>query len=329
MCKLSIIVPVYQAENYLEDCLDSILHQSYTNFELILVDDGSTDLSPDICDNYAKHDSRVRVIHQKNGGQAHARNVGIELATGQYVGFVDNDDVVLDSLFKVLVNNSLKVDADISAVSFVQVDEDGDKEHVKHTHNKYIYLNNDGVKEILQRDKLDIYVWTKIYKKEFLDVNEIRFESGRSDEDILFNFKAFSLSKTSIFQDTPLYIYRHRTLSTSRSYKENYVNDYLKNTWYRVNKIEKYTESNYPQLIYLAKRQKIIYCLQMLSAIFRSSEIDCKKYYFEIMAFLKSNKWQVVKEKKYLGMRYIGIILLLFSPNNLYFIYRRWKDAFE
>ena len=325
---LSIIVPVYQAENYLKDCLDSILKQTYTDFELILVDDGSTDSSPEICDSYAILDSRVRVIHQNNGGQAYARNVGLEHAKGQYVGFVDNDDVVLDNLFNVLVDNSQKVDADISAVSYIRIDEDGNKEHVKHTHNEYIYFNYDGVKEILERDKLDIYVWTKIYKKEFLDVNNIRFESGRSDEDILFNFKAFTLSKISIFQDTPLYIYRYRMFSTSGSFKEKFVKDYLKNTWYRVNKIEKYTEINYPQLMYLAKRQKIIYCLQMLSAVFRSSEIDLKKYYFEIMTFLKSNKCQIIKEKKYWGMRYVGIILLLFSPNNFYFYYRRWKDAF-
>ena len=329
MCKLTVIVPVFQAEKYLEDCLDSILHQTYMNFELILVDDGSTDSSPNICDNYARLDSRVRVIHQKNGGQAHARNVGIELATGRYVGFVDNDDIVLDGLFKVLIDNSQKVDADISAVSFIQIDEEGNKEHNNHTQNQYVYLNKEGVKKILQRDKLDIYVWTKIYKKEFLDVNEIRFESGKSDEDILFNFKAYALSRISIFQDTPLYIYKHRTLSTSRFFKERFVIDYLKNTWYRVTKIEKYTEINYPQLIYLAKRQKIIYCLQMLSAIFRSSEIDCSICYLEIMAFLKANKYQIIKEKKYWGMRYIGIILLLFSPNNLYFTYRRWKDSIE
>jgi glycosyltransferase involved in cell wall biosynthesis len=112
--EISIIVPVYNVEKYLEKCLKSILHQIFSDFELILIDDGSTDSSGRICDEYLKRDSRIKVFHKENGGLSSARNYGIEKSTGKYIGFVDSDDYIAKDMYEVLYNNLQRENADVS-----------------------------------------------------------------------------------------------------------------------------------------------------------------------------------------------------------------------
>ena len=116
--KVSIIVPIYKVEKYLNRCIDSILNQTYKNIEVILVDDGSPDRCGAICDNYSKIDKRIKVIHKKNEGLAEARNAGIKIATGEYISFVDSDDFINKNMYKVLYENAIKYDADISMCQF-------------------------------------------------------------------------------------------------------------------------------------------------------------------------------------------------------------------
>ena len=324
---LSIIIPVYQAESYLESCIDSVLRQSFKDFELILINDGSTDGSGSICDFYQQKDKKVRVFHQDNRGQSAARNKGIDHSSGRYIGFVDNDDILSPSMFEILIRNMEEVEADISACSFIQKNEVGEEQHNIHDFKKYTLSNIEGMKALLSRDKLDIYVWTKIYDKIFLDQNSIRFEEGKNDEDMLFNYKAFTFSKKSVFEDNPLYLYNHRDHSASRLFPKKCLIKYLSGTLYRVNKIEIETEKNFPSLHYLAIRQKIIYSIQMISNIADSPTLnETAIYYEEIMHFLKHNKKEVFRNKKEIGLRYIGILMLLIMPDNLYIEYKRCKN---
>ena len=115
MCQpvISVIIPVYNAEKYISYCVDSVLKQSYKELELILVDDGSTDSSPELCDNYAERDNRVHVVHKRNGGVSQARNVGIEHATGEYIMFVDNDDILSHNALKTYASMVTKYGVDI------------------------------------------------------------------------------------------------------------------------------------------------------------------------------------------------------------------------
>ena len=106
--KISVIVPVYNVENYLRRCVDSIINQTYKNLEIILVDDGSPDNCPVICDEYAQKDSRIKVIHKENGGLSSARNCGMDMATGEYIGFVDGDDWIESDMYKFLIENAEK-----------------------------------------------------------------------------------------------------------------------------------------------------------------------------------------------------------------------------
>ncbi|MGL5273831.1 MAG: glycosyltransferase family 2 protein, partial [Phocaeicola sp.] len=186
---ISIIMPVYQAEKYLHYSIPSVLQQTYSNIELILVNDGSTDQSASICDAFAAKDARIKVMHTTNNGQASARNRGIEIASGDFLGFIDNDDELFPDMCERLVANIKRESADISGASFIQKDESG---HItRDNHNPedyYVWENEEAMSNFLERKRMDIYVWTKIYRRDFLNNNAIRFREGiKSDEDVLFN----------------------------------------------------------------------------------------------------------------------------------------------
>ena len=120
---ISIIVPIYKVEKYLKKCIQSIMNQTYLNFELILVDDGSPDDCPMICDNYAKLDNRIVVLHKQNGGLSDARNAGLDVARGEYIGFVDSDDFIANNMYEKLLSGLLAEDADMAVCNFSYVDE--------------------------------------------------------------------------------------------------------------------------------------------------------------------------------------------------------------
>ncbi|MDD4192699.1 MAG: glycosyltransferase [Mangrovibacterium sp.] len=325
---LSIIVPVYQAESYLKKCIDSILNQTFSDFELILIDDGSNDGSGKICDEYAFQEKRVRVIHKTNEGQAIARNTGLDLARGEYIGFVDNDDRIMPDMYEVLISNIKNTPADISCCSFIQENENGSIEPKQSSLIKKELSNSEGVREFLSREYIDIYVWTKIYRKSFLQANNIRFEAGKIDEDFLFNFEAFRMAKVSVAEDIPKYIYFHRKKSASRIFHQKHLREYLTMTLYRVDKILGITERDYPEFGYLANRQKIKYCFIMLKIITRAGKSTCSDQYMQIVSFLKQNIKQIYRERTIIGCTPIGIILLYFLPSNVYFIYRATKERF-
>ncbi|EGO6689884.1 glycosyltransferase, partial [Enterococcus faecalis] len=164
MPKISIIVPVYNVEKYLEKCVRSILAQTFTDFELILVDDGSPDSSGAMCDQFAEQDQRVKVIHKENGGLSDARNAGIEIATGEYLGFVDSDDYIADDMYELLYTNIVKEDADLSICGIYDVYEG--KEPVE-KQQQYIVLDKvAAMKMILEAKVVSVHAVNKLYKKE-------------------------------------------------------------------------------------------------------------------------------------------------------------------
>lgn len=123
--KLSIIIPVFNVEKYVQTCLDSVIEQSFRNFEVIVVDDGSTDGSPTICDAAAKQDGRICVIHQQNGGLSAARNAGLDIARGEWIGFLDSDDFIMPDMYEKLMDAAEKARADIAICNYLRVDVQG------------------------------------------------------------------------------------------------------------------------------------------------------------------------------------------------------------
>lgn len=183
--KISVIIPVFRVEAFLQKCVDSIRNQTYKNLEIILVDDGSDDGCPALCDAYAEIDDRIKVIHQKNGGLSAARNSGLEVATGEYIGFVDSDDYIDPFMYECLLDEMRKQDASLGICAFDYVTPAG----VKLEGEEYESPLRDGVydgKELLAKviEKNGCFyvtAWNKLYKKEIWD--NLRFEDGKVHED--------------------------------------------------------------------------------------------------------------------------------------------------
>ncbi|WP_300699447.1 glycosyltransferase [Bacteroides sp.] len=326
---ISIIIPVYQAEAFLEKSVESILKQTLKDIEILLIDDGSKDKSGEICDQFAVRDQRVRVIHKKNGGQSSARNAGINAALGKYIGFMDNDDFLYPEMCQLLYENAEQYNAEISAASFITENEAGIRSHDNHSQCTYVYDNRAAVEAYLARDIMDIYVWTKIYRKDFLDKYHIRFEKGRSDEDWLFNHIAFVSASKVVMKDTPIYLYIERNNSTCRTFHKTNFHKYIDDTCYRLQKIEKDISDNYPQLIHLAQRQTIIACFKMLSVMSNYSRKECEPYYTWVKTYLQKNSKMVIKDKKLFGMTSIGVYMAGYMPPQLYFILKRLKHSIK
>lgn len=201
MAFLSIIVPVYNKEKHLDRCLQSILNQSFADFELILINDGSTDGSGLKCDEYKNKNQRVVVFHQINEGVSSARNKGLEIATGEYIGFIDADDRIESNMYEVLVTNVLNTSSDISICTMRQPT--GRKAAILNPEEVKIFDRNQALSAFL-KGELDFSANNKIYKKEI--AKEIKFE-GRMFEDVFYTYKAFSLSKKNVFVRNELYHY--------------------------------------------------------------------------------------------------------------------------
>ena len=200
---ISIIVPVYKVEEFLPQCIESIINQTYRDIEVILIDDGSPDNCGTICEEYAKRDKRIRVFHKENGGLSEARNYGIVRATGEYVGFVDSDDWIEPNMYEVLVNIAKEKQADIVGCSFFF-------EYPKKTLARKIiekdFDNNIELCKALIYDEVDTSLWTKLYHKSCFE--NVIFPNGHVSEDIVTMYQFFLNVKSVVTISKPLYHYR-------------------------------------------------------------------------------------------------------------------------
>ena len=187
---VSVIVPIYKVEPYLRQCVDSIISQTYKNLEIILVDDGSPDACPQICDEYAQKDNRVRVIHKLNEGLSSARNAGLDIATGDYIAFVDSDDWLESDMYRILLELLLRHDADVAECAH----NSGTVKNVNNDYNDNIYtetvfedyssiVNNIVVEESIP--DLRFEVWDKLFKRSI--ISDTRFKVGQIYEDLFFD----------------------------------------------------------------------------------------------------------------------------------------------
>lgn len=220
---ISVIIPVYKVEKYLEKCIESIIKQTYTNLQIILVDDGSPDNCGKICDEYAKKDSRIEVIHKINGGLSDARNVGINRANGRYIGFVDSDDYIKEDMYEKLINLIKEYNADVSICNLYDVF-DG-KKYVRNKDNGiHEYSRIDILKEILLDKNIQSYAWNKLYKKELFD--EIKYPIGKKYEDIGTTFYLFEKCNKIVVTSEPEYYYLKRADSLVNNVTESTILDY-------------------------------------------------------------------------------------------------------
>lgn len=239
---ISVIVPIYNTEKYLRQCVDSILGQTYRELEVILVDDGSTDNSPEICEEYKRKDDRIRVIHKENGGQAGARNCGIDAADGDYISFVDSDDWIAEEMYQTMVNALAGSDANIACCGTALVYMDGST--LSPPVESRTFQPQEALQDLLTADMLRCEVTNKIFHKALFE--NIRFPEGRIYEDQAVVFQLLGEAKAIIHTGQQGYYYRRRPESSMAKCRPV---DGLRLFHRNLKKLRRYLETEYPSLL--------------------------------------------------------------------------------
>lgn len=262
----SIIIPIYKVEEYIDRCVESVLNQNLDNIEIILVDDGSPDRCPEICDNYALKDSRIKVIHKKNGGLSDARNAGIEIAKGKYIVFVDSDDYITENSLE-KISPFTKDEPDIIVCDGKTI---GGNYNLKHLDEfKEISMNGeDFLYYLMTNGNMIITAWCNIYKKDFLNDYYFRFKYGILHEDEEFTPRVFLKAKSVVYSGVDFYRYiiRENSITTQKDRRKN-LND-LYDTLCELKQI-------YPSISDEKLRIRLI---DSLSSKYLSKYFDCKGF---------------------------------------------------
>lgn len=206
---ISVIVPVYKTEAYLDRCVESIVEQSYENLEIILVDDGSPDNCPAMCDAWAEKDSRVKVIHKQNGGLSDARNAGMSIATGELMGFVDSDDWIAPDMYQLLYEHMVADDSDIAACGVEMVWEDGSQTRMLTKPGCCVLNQEEAMRAIIEESWLKQPVWYKLYKTAL--IRDIPFPEGKCHEDVFWSYQAVGNAQKVSVSDKVCYYYAQRS----------------------------------------------------------------------------------------------------------------------
>ena len=230
MSKISIIIPVYNAQKFLRRCLDSIQHQAFTDFEAILINDGSKDNSAEICKEYSDQDERFKLIDQENMGPSHARNKGIDEATSKYLAFVDSDDYISPNMLEELYTAAEASSADLTVCGFITTNGNGEDCAYYAKYAPGIYRGEDLKKiaidalDLVATDNIRPYSCIRLVKKECMDFPRLRFNTDlRRSEDYLIWNKLFArIESVCLITDKPLYYYVINQTSVTHSYIENY-----------------------------------------------------------------------------------------------------------
>lgn len=206
--KISVIVPVYKVEPYLDKCVSSIVNQTYTNLEIILVDDGSPDNCPAMCDAWAEKDSRIRVIHKTNGGLSDARNAGMAVATGELMAFVDSDDWIAPDMYEHLYRRLAEDNSDIAACGVQMVWEDKTPSRTLTREGSCVLNQEEAMRAIIEESWLKQPVWYKLYKTAL--VRDILFPKGKYHEDVFWSYQAVGRTQRVSVSDHIGYYYLQR-----------------------------------------------------------------------------------------------------------------------
>ncbi len=244
---ISVIVPIYNVEKYLFRCVESLINQTYKNLEIILVDDGSPDNCPRLCDEYLKKDNRIKVVHKKNGGLSDARNAGMEIAKGDYISFVDSDDYVSLDFIEELYNTMISENSDIVECDVVKFF--GSRFLEKYEDDLIVnnYSTIDGLAALISENTFRQHVWNKLYKTEL--VSDIYFAVGKLNEDEFWTYQVFGRAKKVTKLNKTMYYYFQREDSIMGDTYNLRRLDALEGKFNRQNYIDIY----YPELSLMAK----------------------------------------------------------------------------
>jgi glycosyltransferase involved in cell wall biosynthesis len=314
--EISIIVPVYNVELYINKCLDSILNQTLTNIEIIVVNDGSTDNSGSICNEYAEKDNRVRIIHKTNGGLSSARNAGIKIARGEFLGFVDSDDYIDDNFYKRLYELCKETNSDISICKFAReingilINEPEEEVNIEMD-------NIESMRQLFKGVLFRFSVCNKLFKKTCFE--NILFPEGRIHEDLSTTYKLFNNSSKAIYTNYKGYIYvnRENSILTSK-FNKNRLDAFI--GW---DEILSFMEENYPQL---SREFLSCFAYGAVDNTFKIlNQVENKEQrvtYLNIIRQLVRKYYRNIIKNDALSLKYKFILLLLSYRLNLLLLYK-------
>lgn len=237
---ISVIVPVYKVEEYLENCVNSIINQTYKNLEIILVDDGSPDKCGEMCEQLALSDSRIIVIHKKNGGLSSARNSGIDIANGEYIGFVDSDDTIEPFMYEKLYNENKLNSTLISVCAVNYIFQNGKTQRKNKLGKNKVFDFVEAIQEMNSHTYFDMGAWSKLYHRSLFE--NLRFPEGKLSEDFYIMFILFDKAQRISYVDYACYNYLQRENSITHNVKINHDHEYA------AKEQMIYLEKKYPQM---------------------------------------------------------------------------------
>lgn len=304
--KISVIVPVYNVEEYLRKCVQSIIDQTYSNIEIILVDDGSKDGSGYICDEFAKQDRRVKVIHKPNGGVSSARNTGLAVAAGDWIGWVDSDDWIEPSMFATLLERATACDADIAVCSRYECYKD--KCVCRGWSQEEIFNTEQALLHLLQNDAMQNFLWDKLWKRSLF--HGIVFPEGKTYEDIAMMHRLFEKAKKIVCLPNATYHYRQRAGSiVSDTSLGNRINHYV-----AAKQRYEEMEQRWPQFCNLLEAQCVASAVGVWCAYWKNPRNLRKAMRPEIKEMAEFAKTHCASARKYMNLGITGRMVLRIIP---------------
>ena len=289
---ISVIVPVYNAENYLRKCIESIINQTYNELEIILVDDGSTDSSPKICDEFAEKDDRIKVIHKVNGGVSSARNAGLDCFKGEYVTFIDSDDYIESNMFELIAEAIRRKDVDLVFIREKSVNLEGKTIYINGDipSGKILYFGREKAEERIIKMQIN-GMCDKTYKRSLIENIRV-LEGKRHGEDLFFNIQVLERVKTVALVDEILYSY----VSNEYSITHISFNEHTIDGLFFKDEVEKIIESEFPQYLDLARRRSFVSRQVVLRMVYKAKLQKQQKELIEEIKSYFNKKYDLVSK---------------------------------
>ena len=306
---ISVIVPVYKVEKYLNQCIESVLAQTYQNLEIILVDDGSPDRSGEICEEYAKKDTRIRVLHKSNGGLSTARNTGLQIISGAYIAFLDSDDYLAPDMYETLYRELIENDADIAVCGFVKIFEDGHTEIENAFEKKELFSGKELLDVFLVDDKIGSQSCNKLFNAKLF--SGVEYPEGRIYEDLAIMHEVFHRANSVVCLAENKYYYRIHGDSTSFVQNARWAFGLYQAFADRVEYIKDLDISKDTFDICLDKASR--FAVSGIRRWKRNNEQE-KSYINSARQFLKKYKKQIFSNKKIRRKQKTKIFLILYLP---------------
>lgn len=288
---ISIVVPIYRVEDYLEQCIKSLINQTYKNLEIILVDDGSPDNCPKICDEWEKRDNRIKVIHKKNGGLSDARNAGIAVATGEYIAFLDSDDWVDIRFYDTLYSQLVKYNCDIASAGYIATSDRNAVINNKSSENVEVLSSYEALYELIDDNKVKQVVWNKLYKRELID--GVFFAVGKYHEDEFWSYQIIGKSnKIAVCDYKGLFYYQRPDSIMGVGFSHKRL-DALEAKLLRVH----YLREHYPTLVDRGIVSVYCTCVYLGQCALVTKDVELKEIFDKFKGCIKNNPVNLFRVK--------------------------------